>query len=789
MNLDSLTREEQDELLDLLEWKERITVAPKFESWREPADFKVAHGGRGAGAKSWSVASLLVQKLHAEHLKCFCGREIQKTLEESSYSLIWDTICRLGYEEDWEAIPSRSRIINKRNGSYFYFAGLKDLKTAKGLKGLEGYDLCWIDEAESIPVESWDLIFPTFRKDGSEIWITFNRDKDMDPVYKLFYINPPPNTIALELKPGKEDNPWFPDKLMTQMKHDYAVRPDIAEHKWGGKPKAQGFNAVMSRVAVRAAMNRRLPADGPLSCGVDVARFGDDRTVMYLRQGMKVIDCKILHGADTQRVAKEVWSFVKHKASTTIKIDDTGVGCVVKGTKVLTPLGWVLVEDLKVGDDVYSKDNSGNVVIEKVRLNNKREKTRIIKCGNFQYSFSHILPFKTRKEYNYQQTSWENCLDRKYVIFDSDFNYDNSEMGFIIPENIIEMPYGGYKEISKENVLDPVNFASFLGWYVSEGHFEKNDYSLMITQKIQDNIDEIYELCSMFGKAQIKKDGIKVFNKNLHRWIKNNCYKGGFGFRYKTVPRWVANNSNEIIDSFLDAFAKGDGFWKKGVRYYVTSSKWLVDDILELIYKIGKKGNAYLKHKAGSKSKIFGREITRKFDNYCIFEYQQKENKYDTCLKTEKKEEYYDNVYELCITGDSKLYFSMCPESTKPIWTHNGGVTDRLREFGAKVVPINFGSSAIQKRKYKNLATEMWFELPIDEIDIPDDDELMDELSERLYDYDKTEAKIIEPKKDFKERYGKSPDLADSLILCFYTGKTIQYTPGAKRALAARRNK
>jgi len=440
----SLTASEEALFIDILNTELRERVAPKFEAWREPADFKVAHGGRGAGAKSWSVASLLVQKLQAQHLKCFCGREIQKTLEESSYSLIWDTISRLGYEADWEAIPSRSRIVNKKNGSYFYFAGLKDLKTAKGLKGLEGYDLCWIDEAESIPVESWDLIFPTFRKAGSEIWITFNRDKDMDPVYKLFYINPPPNTIALELKPGKEDNPWFPDKLLTQMKHDYAVRPDIAEHKWGGKPKAQGFNAVMSRVAVRAAMNRRLPAEGPFSCGVDVARFGDDRTVMYLRQGMKVIDSKILHGANTQRVAKEVWSFVKHKKSTTIKIDDTGVG---------------------------------------------------------------------------------------------------------------------------------------------------------------------------------------------------------------------------------------------------------------------------------------------------------------------------------------------------------GGVTDRLREFGAKVVPINFGSSAVQKKKYKNLATEMWFELPIDEIDIPDDDELMDELSERLYDYDKTEAKIIEPKKDFKERYGKSPDKADALILCFFTGKTIQYTPKAKRALAARRGR
>ena len=118
-----------------------------------------------------------------------------------------------------------------------------------------------------------------------------------------------------------------------------------------------------------------------------------------------------------------------------------------------------------------------------------------------------------------------------------------------------------------------------------------------------------------------------------------------------------------------------------------------------------------------------------------------------------------------------------------------GGVSDQLKHWGAKVIRVNFGSKATQPEKYANMATEMWFEFPIDEVSIPDDEELMDELSERRYDYDKQEVKRIEPKDEFKPRIGRSPDKADALLLSFYTGKTIEYDEETRRALLARRNR
>jgi phage terminase large subunit len=324
--MNSLTPAEQFQLIYLLEQEELEQVAPKLESFREPAPYKFCCGGRGAGGKSMGIASLLVQKMEAGEIdKWLCGREIQETLEESSFNLVWETVQRLRYK-GWRAVPSSSKIINEKTGGYFKFAGFKDIKTTKGRKSLQGYDGCWVEECEDISEEIWDIILPTFRKDSAEIWGSFNRNKESDPVYKMFFVNKPPGCITIEFEPGKIDNPWFPDILQRQLKYDYETRPDVAEHKWGGKPRAQGDDAVMSRVEVRRAANRQVEAAGGFAVGADIARFGDDRTVFYKRHGLKIVDQKELYNRDTQYVARALWDFVGRDPSMPVKIDDTGVG-------------------------------------------------------------------------------------------------------------------------------------------------------------------------------------------------------------------------------------------------------------------------------------------------------------------------------------------------------------------------------------------------------------------------------------------------------------------------------
>lgn len=115
---------------------------------------------------------------------------------------------------------------------------------------------------------------------------------------------------------------------------------------------------------------------------------------------------------------------------------------------------------------------------------------------------------------------------------------------------------------------------------------------------------------------------------------------------------------------------------------------------------------------------------------------------------------------------------------------------DQLRQLGAKVIPINFSESAQKKDEYPNIVSEMWFNfadyLKDNLLDIPDDSELMSDLSSRLYTYDRDNRRMIEPKKNFKERFNRSPDKGDALLLCFYEAKNIIMTDEQRKQLQSR---
>ncbi len=311
------------ELLILLQQADLEKVSPKLERFREPWRIKMAKGGRGAGAKSWGIASLLIQKAHREKVRIGCFREIQKSIEESSYELLVQTINRLRYP-GWKIT---NNYLESPQGSHIIFRGLVDIRAANQVKGLEDFDIFWLEEASAISHDSIRMILPTLRKPGSELWITYNQETEQDPVDERLWNSKREDILRVWLEPGKADNPWWTKELQHEMEEDYKRDPDEAEHTWGGLPRKQGQRAVMSRVAVRAAMDRVISGQtAPIEIGVDVARFGGDNTQIYKRVGSKVTDHKQFVSMDTQFVAKEVWQIAKMNPSVSIKVDDTGVG-------------------------------------------------------------------------------------------------------------------------------------------------------------------------------------------------------------------------------------------------------------------------------------------------------------------------------------------------------------------------------------------------------------------------------------------------------------------------------
>lgn len=127
-----------------------------------PRRYKVMHGGRG-GAKSWSVASVLLVMAADRPLRVLCAREVQKSMRDSVHRLLKDAIVRMGLESFFEVLDTE---IRGANGSLFLFTGLQS-HTVDSIKSFEGVDLVWVEEAHGVSKKSWDVLIPTIRKEGS----------------------------------------------------------------------------------------------------------------------------------------------------------------------------------------------------------------------------------------------------------------------------------------------------------------------------------------------------------------------------------------------------------------------------------------------------------------------------------------------------------------------------------------------------------------------------------------------------------------------------------------------
>lgn len=218
----------------------QVNVPEKLGFLYEPWRYKVAYGGRG-GAKSWSFADALLVQSHATTLRNLCAREHQDSIKDSVHQLLSDRIDVLGLSVAYEI---QNAVIRHRfNGSSFVFSGLRI--NPSDLKSFEGIDRCWVEEAQNVTKRSWDILTPTIRKPGSEIWVSFNTELETDETYQRFVVNPPANSKVVEI--GYHDNPWFTAELEAE-RLDFLKRdPDGYLTIWGGKPRVALEGAVYAK--------------------------------------------------------------------------------------------------------------------------------------------------------------------------------------------------------------------------------------------------------------------------------------------------------------------------------------------------------------------------------------------------------------------------------------------------------------------------------------------------------------------------------------------------------------
>ena len=194
----------------------------------EPHRYKSAYGGRGSG-KSWAVADTLLIMGVQKKLRILCTRELQSTIADSVHKLLSDEISRLGLQEKYGI---QKNIIIGTTGTEFIFKGLRF--NIHEIKSLEGVDICWVEEAQSVSEESWEILIPTIRKDGSEIWLSWNTGEITDATYQKFVVHPPPDCVSVLV--NWKDNPYFPNTLNKERLYCKKVDPDVYENIWEGKP-------------------------------------------------------------------------------------------------------------------------------------------------------------------------------------------------------------------------------------------------------------------------------------------------------------------------------------------------------------------------------------------------------------------------------------------------------------------------------------------------------------------------------------------------------------------------
>lgn len=206
-----------------------MPTAEVFEPLLTPSRYKGAHGGRGSG-KSHFFADLMVETaLVTTGFRGVCIREVQKDLNQSAKRLIEDKIAAHGLGHLFDC---QKAVTVTPGGGVIIYQGMQD-HTADSVKSLEGFDVAWVEEAQSLSARSLTLLRPTIRKPGSELWFSWNPRRKSDPVDMMLRGGERP-TGSVVVEANWSDNPWFPAELEQERLDDQRMKPDQYEHIWEG---------------------------------------------------------------------------------------------------------------------------------------------------------------------------------------------------------------------------------------------------------------------------------------------------------------------------------------------------------------------------------------------------------------------------------------------------------------------------------------------------------------------------------------------------------------------------
>lgn len=276
-------------------------------------------GGRASG-KSTAVAQSLVLRASVQPITVLCAREFQNSITDSVYKLLTGTIEKFGLQ----GFEIRRDGIGHVNGSSFIFRGLHD--NIQSIKSIEGIDVCWVEEAQTISQTSLTTLIPTIRKPNSTLIFTWNPLTSHDPVWTYFITTDSKERLnqTCHWHTTYEDVRRLISQDVLDMIEADSQTADYG-HVWLGLPYADTDNQLISDAMINEAL-QRARSDGPVTFGVDVARYGNDRTALTVKRGNRIETLESWTHTSIVETAERIRLHASRHQPVDIRIDDTGVG-------------------------------------------------------------------------------------------------------------------------------------------------------------------------------------------------------------------------------------------------------------------------------------------------------------------------------------------------------------------------------------------------------------------------------------------------------------------------------
>lgn len=302
-----------------------------FDGDPQPQNFikvrhRILYGGR-ASSKSWEFAGMAASIGAQYKTRFLCVRRFQNKIKQSVYTLVSAQIDNFKLP-GYDVLATE---IKHANGTDFTFYGIE--RNTDEIKSFEGADVLWIEEAHNLTPDQWEILEPTIRKEGSEIWISFNPKLMTDFIYQRFIVNPPPSTrIRLINYP---ENPFLSETMRKVIQAKLDEDQEEHDHVYLGVPLSDDENAVIKRSWLEAAVDAHIKLDmdltGARTVGYDVADGGDDKNATAAFDGAICVELDEWKAPEDELAesARRAWAHVKNGR---LIYDSIGVGAHVGST-------------------------------------------------------------------------------------------------------------------------------------------------------------------------------------------------------------------------------------------------------------------------------------------------------------------------------------------------------------------------------------------------------------------------------------------------------------------------